>query len=271
MLKRFEHAAQESCVDLEVPAAMVLSQRIKLPKAALSNLPGAVAYGLSSWSPFQAEDVYVRGIAQDVRQDQALVCLFYVLRERADAIINRLAETGFNVDRIILDPASKCLVPLPTPRMARISRARLIDGFLSVTATILLIALALAHVTTMSQRIEDLQVRLRTELDEHRRFETLKASYDSYIARRSAILERREKETSAYELLVALAQHLPEGALLQALEISKGRGRFEISNSSSERLSQGLRAIPFISSFKIEDDRASQHVVVTFESAGKWP
>lgn len=271
MMKHLQHIAQENCVDLEVPGETVLSQCIKLPKAALSNLPEAIIYGLPAWSPFQAKDVYVAGSLEGIREEQAFVRLSYVLRERANTLIERFAVTGFHADRIVLDAASNSFVSLSTPKLARMVRARRIDGIFALTAFILFMTLGFTHIAMMSRKIDDLQVRLRAELTEQRRFEALKANYDSYIARRSAVSRKRATEPTTYELLVALAHHLPEGILIQTLETGNGRGRLELSVPNPERVLQGLKAIPFIRSFKIEDTRSPQNSIVSFEIAGKQP
>jgi hypothetical protein len=54
---RLLRAAQQRPVDLVLPSGFTLAQSVKLPRVALTYLSEAIAYGLSSWSPFEANEV----------------------------------------------------------------------------------------------------------------------------------------------------------------------------------------------------------------------
>ncbi|MDF2810746.1 MAG: pefL [Microvirga sp.] len=262
--QRLLRAAHEQPVDLELPPEFCLTQSVKLPETALTRLPETIAYGLPSWSPFQADDVYVSGTIDEVQAGQAKVCLHYVLKTRADPMIARLDAIGFPADRLILDSVPNQFVALPTPKLARLRKARHIDGVLAVTAISLVLLLGLFQVTVLSGRLEEAEARLRSELVQFRQMEALQAAYTSFAARRAVVSDRRAREPGAYELLVALARHLPDGALVQTLEVGSGRGRIDLSGVNPETALTSLRAIPILQNLKIEPAGGPHSIVATF-------
>lgn len=263
--------AQERPADLELSREFVLSHSIKLPEAALTNLSEAITYGLSSWSPFQAEDVYVSGYVEEVRDGQALIRLHYALRPKVDPVIARLDAVGLGIDRIILDVASSLTVALKTPKLSHLKRSRRIDGALAATAFLLVFVLGSTQIMMMSRKLEETQSALQSELSQLRRAEALQTAYTAYMARRAAVADRRARETSAYELLLALAQQLPDGVLIQALEIDKGRGRIDLSGSDPDGIVQALRGIPLIRNPKADGADELRGISVTFELPERRP
>lgn len=269
--QRLLRAAHEQPVDLELPSELTLTQSVKLPETALTSLPEAIAYGLPSWSPFQADDVYVSATVDEVQAGQAKVRLRYVLKTRADPLIARLDAIGFPPDRLVLDSMPNQFVTLPTPKLARLRKARHIDGVLAVTAISLALLLGLFRVTILSERLEEAETLLRSELVQFRQVQALQAAYTSFAARRGAVSERRAREVGAYELLVALARHLPDGALVQTLEVGSGRGRVDLSGINPDTALTALRVIPILRNLKIEPARGSRSIAATFEFARNSP
>ncbi|WP_112664630.1 hypothetical protein [Microvirga flavescens] len=270
-LRQLLRIAQERPVDLELPPDFILSHSVTFPRAALTNLSDAIKYGLPSWSPFQDNDVYVNGSVTRVQSEQAMVCLHYALRAKIDPVLARLDAIGLTVDRIVLDTESNCSVTLPTSKLDRIRRARRVDGGLAAIAVSLAVLLGSFQVALLSSRLENAEIVLRSEIAQFRKAEALQAAYTSFAARRLAVSERRAKEISVYELLVVLAQHLPDGVAVKTLEIGNGQGRLELSGGDPDEILQALRTISILSDLKIEPMRATHSSGVTFELARKVP
>ncbi|HEV2563906.1 MAG TPA: hypothetical protein VGU19_02375 [Microvirga sp.] len=266
---RLLHAARHRSVDLELPPDLTLTQRVKLPEAARTNLSEAIAYGLPTWSPFEIDEVYVKGSVDEVQAGQARIRLIYALRTKVDPLLARLEEAGLPADRLVLDATSGPLVTLATPKLARLRRARRVDGALAIMAVSLGLLLGSLRVMVLAQRLEESEILLRTEIAQFRQEEALRATYAAFVARRAAVSERRAKEVGAYELLVALAEHLPDEALVQTLEIGSGRGRIDLAGSGPDVAIEALRQIPVLRNLRIEPSRELGSVTAGFEISGK--
>jgi len=254
-------------VVFELPPDLVLSQVVRLPQIALANLPDAIAYGLPTWSPFDAAEVYAIGSVQQIDAGQALVRIDYALRSKVGPLLARLAATGLAPDRLIFEHEAKRSVPLPSPKLDRLARAWRIDGALASLAVLLSLGLAAVHTTTSSRRLERVEAAIRSELAQLREEEVLRDAYNSLAARRAAVARRRARAISAYELLTALSDELPEPVLVQAIEVADGRGRLEVSGAEPGEILQALRAIRFIADPAVEPTRGTRPFGATFRLA----
>jgi len=265
------NAARERLVDLILPSDLILTQTVKLPAAALSNLSEAIAYGLPSWSPFDTDEVYVKGDVDEVQAGQATVRLCYALKAKVDPLLARLDAIGLPADRLVLDFASTHSVTLSTPKVARLQKARRIDGALAIVAISLVLLLGSLRIMVLSQRYAEAETLLRAELVQFRQAETLQTAYAAFAAQHSAVSERRARNVGAYELLLALAEHLPDGALIQALDVERGRGQIELSGVDPDTALRALRLIPVFQSLKSEPARGPGSVTLSFGVKRKTP
>jgi hypothetical protein len=263
--------AKERPVDLELPPGMVLSNTVRLPKAALANLSEAVAYGLPSWSPFQAVDVYVSANLKEVQGEQALVRICYAVRTKVDPILTRLADLDLAVDRLRMDPFGNGSVDLRTLKTARIRRGCRVDFALALCAVALSLLVGVGHVTALSRRLDEAEAVLRQEVAQFRETEAIQGSYALFLARHTAVSDRRANEVGAYELLSAFARHMPEGALIQTLDVGNGRVRLEVSTPDPTALTAALRIIPFVREPKVEPMRGLSTTVLSFDLARRTP
>ncbi|MGO4571639.1 hypothetical protein [Microvirga sp. 2TAF3] len=268
-LRQFARVARERPVDLELPLEFTLSHSVRLPRAALTNLADAIAYGLPTWSPFQANDVYIDGSVERIDGAQAVVRLHYALRSKLDPLLMKLDAAGLAADRLVLDSASRRFVALPTPKLARLRQTWLINGALASSAIILALLLCVFQIMILSGRLEETESAIRSELVQLRQEETLKAAYASFSARRTAVSERRAKEISANELLASLARHLPNDIFVQALELGGGQGRIGLSGGDPDVILQVLRGISIIHNPQIESMLAPPSISVTFKFVRK--
>lgn len=267
--RRLARIGRDRPIEFELPPDLVLSQAVKLPRIALANLPDAIAYGLPAWSPFEAGEVYVTGSVERVEAEQALIRIDYTLRSKADPLLARLAGTGLAVDRLVFDRAAKRSVSLPTPKLARLKTVRQTDGALAGLAVVLALALGVVYATTLSRRLERLDAEIRSELALLREDELLRTAHDALAARRVAVARRRAREITASELLASLSGELPDGILVQAVEMADGRGRVELSGADPGEILQALRGIQTIDSPALEPRRGSRLIGVTFQLARK--
>jgi hypothetical protein len=269
--RRLQGLAHKHIVDLQLPPDMVLSNTVRLPKAALANLSDAVAYGLPSWSPFQTGDVYVSARPDGVRGEQVLVRIHYAPRSKVDPILARLDSLGLAADRVSMDPSACDLIDLATPKMAGIRRARRLDGTLAALAVALSLLAGCVHVAALSRRLDETEAALRFELAQVRDAESLQRQYALFVARRAAVSERRAHEIGAYELLAALARSLPDGTLIQTLDMGDGRVRLEVSGADPDAMVQALRTTPSVRDPKVEPARGSRAILLSFGLARKNP
>jgi hypothetical protein len=213
----------------------------------------------------------VRGAVDEIQAGQVKVRLQYVLKAKADPLIASLAATGFPADGLVVGSALNHSVALPTTKWTRLRKARRIDGALAVAALSLALLLGSFRVMVLSQRLEEAEILLRSELVQFRQTAALQAAYASFAARRAAVPERRAQEVGAYELLLALAQHLPNGTLIRTLEFDRGRARVDLSNADSDSTLKALRVVPIIRNPKIEPSLEPLSIAATFELARKSP
>ncbi len=264
--RRLARTANERPIILELPPELTLAQAITLPRAALTNLSEAIGYGLSSWSPFDADEVYVKGRVDEVQAEHARILLTYARKAKVDPLLARVAATGFPADHLILDMASNQVVALSTPKLARLRKNRTIDGALAITALLLALLLGSLRVTVLSQKLTEAEGLLRTELAQFRQAEALQAAYASFSTRQAVVSERLAREVGVYEILAALGRHLPENVLIQALEIDEVRGRIDLSGADPEVTLSGLRHIPVFRNLRIEPPTDQGIVTVIFET-----
>lgn len=262
---RLLRTAGERLVELELPPEFTLTQCVKLPSATLANLSDAIAFGLPSWSPFEASEVYVKGSLHEVRAGQAKVRLYYAPKKKVDPLLVRLAAVGLPADRIVLEPVSSQSVELSTPKSAYLRRARRVDAVLVVMAIFLALLIGSLRVMILSHRLEEVEAILRSELAHSRQTEALQSAFASFAARRATVSEKRTREIRVYEFLSILAQYLPDQTFIQTLEFGAGRGRIELSGFAPEAALEALRLIPIFQNLEVEPMARSNSVTVKFE------
>jgi hypothetical protein len=215
--------------------------------------------------------VYVTGTVDGVEGGQALIRLDYAPRSKTDPVLARLAAIGLAADRLVLDRASTQCVTLPQPKVRRIRQAQRTDGALAAAAVGLATILCLLQSAALSRRLDEIDTALRSELAQVREDEALRAAYDGWAARRTAVAKRRTKDVAASELLAALAGNLPDVVTVHAIEIAGGKGRLEFSGGDPDDVLEVLRGIPIVDHPSIESVRASHPAGATFQIARKRP
>jgi hypothetical protein len=231
-------------VDLEVPPPLALRQQVRLPRAALANLASAVSYGLPTWSPFSADEVWVAARIDHADGPQATIGLAYAPKAQIAPFIALATQAGLPPDRLVFDAKAQWATVLGTPKMRRLKRARLIDRGLAAATVFLALTLSSAVLLRQSQELGALQTALRSELDAVRRDESNRKAVEELAARRTIVARRRAAEPSASEVLAALGARLPASAALSLIEISGMKGRIEVVGPGSGEVAGALRATP---------------------------
>jgi hypothetical protein len=258
-------------VDLVLPDHLVLSQSVVLPEAALANLREAINYGFPSWSPFAADELYLKESIERIQTGRVTVGLHYIRKAKADPFLEKLFLEGLAPDRLVMGPNPDCFIELPSQKVDRLRRARRIDLALYVGALVLTMILFIMRNSDLSSRIAQVDEALRSEVLQFRQEEALRSGFDQLRERRMAVARRRASELSASELLGALANQLSEDVALRSVEIERNRGRLEVIGGDAKKLLDDLRPIGFVQQLKVDATQPAGIVAITFQIARKKP
>jgi general secretion pathway protein L len=258
-------------VDLMVPDDHVLYQEVTLPLAARENLQSTVLYGLSTWSPFRPDEVYIA--ARNVRAtDQKIVVgICYVLREKVSPLLHLAGEAGLPPDRLVFDQDGLWIADLRTAKGRKLAWRRRIDAVLIVSCLSLFLILGIAISWRQAEELRAYQNAVRQELNTVKQDETTRKSLDQLTTQKTAVARRRGTQPSVSALLAGLGEKLPTAAILTSIEIENGRGRMEISGVDGQELIKSLQNAPQISSPKFDSTIPGRPLNVIFGIREKTP
>jgi hypothetical protein len=225
-------------VELRLSETELLSQEVRLPRAALENLSGAVLHGLSTWSPFSPNEVHVAAVPVG-SDDMSCVELRYAMREFVDPVLSRAADRGLIIDRIVLG-CDRWQVAVEERKAARIRRQHWIDCALVLFAA-LLVTLALQTAWTRQDLArERVGQALRGELELARQQGEFDRAIEYAAKARKAVDAERQVKPLVSELLAHLKSILPSDAAIVALELDQKQGLVTIEQRSANDLTSTL-------------------------------
>ena len=210
-------------VELRLPAAQALHQRLVLPLASPRRLASLLRFELDRQTPFTPEQVYLaaRLVERDRAGNRMIAELMLVKRDVADRALGYARRWGLTPDRLgiqgnegwALDFQAK-----PAPDRARVRRQRL-SAALAVATAGLVLALWFVHAASRETYADALSAELtRSRIAA----EAAKALQKEVDAREAAIafLAQRRQAASAGRLLEELATTLPDDSWVTEFELT---------------------------------------------------
>jgi hypothetical protein len=249
---RIKAVARWHLVDFEVPANLILTKEIVLPRVAAEDLATSVTYGLPNWSPFTAEEVHLSARAVRSDESQVTVELRYVVRKHVARWLESAGAAGLTVDRVIFGPDGRHAAASNSGKLSRITLWRRIDRTLTALVVILLIALVASCVWRQSRRMDQLEGAVRAEIEGVKRDDALQKSLDALASRRTIVARRRAVEAPVFEVMAAIGARLPPKAAIRTFETGGGRGWVEIDGVTPAEIAAMLGGITQIREFSIE-------------------
>ncbi|WP_426119039.1 PilN domain-containing protein [Pseudomonas sp. DSP3-2-2] len=223
-------------VVLDLPADVVLVQRVALPLAAARDVHSVMGFELDRFTPFCADQVYYVIRRDGIRHGQVWVTLALVRRDFLDQCLSECTENGLVLEAVdVLDQAGQPmgLDLLPEGYASAIQhRGRRLAIGLGVACVVLAIAV---HTVWLHNRQTALGI-MQTEVHELRQ----QANQDMALraasgASRTAVqflFERRLNQPARALLLSELTRCLPSDTWLQTLEISAD-GQVDVAGLSA--------------------------------------
>ncbi|MGO4389327.1 hypothetical protein AB4Y85_17505 [Microvirga sp. 2YAF29] len=264
-MSKLQALAHDMLVSLQVPEHLVLRQRILLPLAAKRNLQEAIAYGLSTWSPFTPDEVAVAARIASSDGQQVSVDLKYVLRSQVSSLIDKAAELGFAPDRIVFDPAGEWSAPIAQTKSRRLAWKRRTDMALAATAVALILILPGALVWRQNMELSLYQRSLRHELDLWKKEDAERKRLDELSARQTVIARNRNAKSAMVDIIGAIGERLPGSSFITSLDLSGEKGSMAIEGAEASDLLQALQAAEPLSDIRLAPAQAGRPIIVTFK------
>lgn len=256
--------APDRFIDLRIPDDYILSQIIVLPRLAGENLDEAVAFGLSTWTPFQADEVYFAACPITWDRDQITVSIKYALQVRLKPLIDRVSLAILPPDRLAFQECVRWTVFLNKKKKQRITWQWRFDAGLIAAA----VALALVLVLAAGWRQEDVlvayQTALRREVSALAKESSIRKALEARAFPHSTMAQYRAAHYSITEVITELGQHLPPDAFVLDLEVNGNKGRVEIGNADSAATAAALLSLSTVADVQVENSRSGRPVTVLF-------
>ncbi|WP_445504888.1 hypothetical protein [Microvirga sp. G4-2] len=256
--------APDHFIDLRVSDNYILNQIIVLPRLAGENLDEAVAFGLSTWTPFQADEVYFAAcpIARDC--DQITVSIKYALQARLKPLIDQVSVAILPPDRLAFEGGEHWTVLLNKKKKQRINWQQRCDAGLVAAAVALALILVLAASWRQEDELVAYQTALRREVSLLAKEDAIRKASEVNAVPHATVAQYRAEHYSISEVMAGLAQHLPPDAFVLDLEVNGSKGRVEIGSADSTALADALIGVSAMADVQIEDFRPGRPVTVLF-------
>lgn len=212
-------------VILQLLAESVLAKRQEIPRAAAAALDQAVGYGLSQWTPFEAEEVHWTAAVVSTSATHALCEIRLVPRAAVEPLLTRLREAGLPADGLQLGPGRRHLRLVEERKHARARRWRRLDLGIAAMAAVLIAANAGAAWRNAAAENAALSEGLRAQVEHRREEDRLDEAIRAIVAREQRILGRRTEAVPLTEMLAAIARSLPPEAEISELAWDPARVR----------------------------------------------
>jgi general secretion pathway protein L len=261
-LRAIRAAARLRPVVLTVPDDRVLTQTVLVPRAALENLPQAVSFGLSTWTPFTADMLIYCAEVVELRGEQARIRIRMVPRAVIEPLVADAARAHVRVTSVAF---GRSIVDYSDPGQAASNRKKL-GGRIDLVLLLLALALAAAILVTLHLRWSAELVTLQDGIRKEIALRTKQASLEQQLAqlrqRRSVVLAKRAREPRVSSILSDLATRVPDEAEVTEFDWGGGRGRIVLSAPEGLDVQTELQAS---NSLKIERPVRSADGRLSFE------
>jgi hypothetical protein len=247
---------------LQVPPEQVLEQKVTLPEATLRRLGSVIENGLSQWSPFSSEDVYVAASPSPVDRSAKTFVLHlkYVLRRDAEPLIAAISSSPRALPVLALG-GSDWIAPIDRALSRRwLARERIVRLMMAAC-----IPMALLFWTAINWRLDAAAEVTRTE----RQF------VEQQLRRVADQLEQQQKRIAAFKFVDAaagnslgqLAQRistaLPSDLAITSIDLQRERVIVSYSGPVSSSLITELKALPWLEAVTEQRTQASDQVTLT--------
>lgn len=256
--------SRDHFIDLDIPKSHILTQTIVLPRLAGENLDEAVAFGLSTWTPFAADEVYFAAYPISVDKDQITVSIRYALQLQIQPLIEQASRTSLPPDRLVFDGNERWNVLLNIKKNQRIRWQRRLDIALSAAACVLALVLVLAAGWRQEDKLTAYQNVLRREVGLLAKQNDTRKALEAAVTRQTIVARNRAEHYSMSEILSVLGRHLPPGVSVLDIEIAANKGRIEITNADSATLRESLLSVNMMTEVEIDDSVPGHPVTVIF-------
>ncbi|NIX78437.1 hypothetical protein [Microvirga terricola] len=258
-------------VDLRVPESCMLRQTITLPRAAMENLQGAIAFGLPTWSPFTRDEVYVatRVAASDAQR--ITVDLRYAVRDHLHSLIQQAHDAGLAPDRLIFDQAGDWATIINPEKGRRIIGRRRIDAGLACVAGFLVVALAASVLWQQSKELAAYEHAVREELAALKKAEGERQTREALAMSYMTVARRRDARPRMTEVVAAIGEKLPPSTALASIEINSDGGKMDVIGSPGSNLLDILRDVAVISNPRADNPIPNQPQSISFGILGATP
>lgn len=259
-------AARSVPVILEAPSSKILTQTVRMPAAALENLDDAVRFGLSTWTPFAAEEVVFHASVVERADEHARVRIQMIPLAVLRPVMERAADAGLNVSAVALGPNLVRFGDAGHAVERRRRRAARLDLALGASAFALGLGLLITMHLGWTQEREELRAEIRAEMARLAAQTKLESELNQLQMRQRSVLSKRAAETRVSALIADLAERLPETAEVLEFEWSGKRGRLRASTSDDVDLGVAFAESSLIT---VKRERDGRHAVQSFELTTK--
>lgn len=266
-LRQLQALSRGFPVDLVVPTHLLLEQEVVLPRAAAANLMGALSYGLSNWSPFSFEEVYLAARIKSRKESQIIVMLRYGLKTHLSPLLEQAETAGVAPDRLILGNDRQGTVTINPRKMRRTHLLKRFDLALAASTAVLILVMAHVLLERQTHELAALQAAVRTGLETVGRDETAVRSLRDLHARRTIVARRRAEEPSLSDMLNAIGARLPAGAFLVSLDVANQKGRLEVEGLPVTDILPEVRKVEWLGQAKIDASPPGSPAAIMFTTA----
>lgn len=259
LLDRFADTATPA--QIVIDDANVIRRQFTLPKAAATEVAGALSFEIERQTPFRAEEIYLSFDAkEDLENGLLLIQAAIVPRKIVDPIVIALKGVGLTPHMVTLSPAKdkdgnyRSGRQLPVPNLPPASSRRTNHVRLSILVAGLLISVLVA---VLFYKLDSIEGGLDKALAEARKTAApslaLKNSNDQLTRANAQVIQLKSRTPSSLNILTELTKILPDDVWIVQVDI-RGRdvaieGR---SNSSSAKLIALLEESPLFDTAKYQ-------------------
>lgn len=243
-----EAIGKECEIILLLPAAMTLSQRLRLPVAAAPELRQVLGFEVERRTPFRQEEVYFdhRELAHDRKAASLEVEFRLVPKSAVDPLLDTLRSWGLAAHRIDTAdargrPAGWNLLPRAL-RPAATGYGHSLARALAALAVVLLLTNLYLSPLHKALQAGVLERKLAIHAQATARLQALRAEYATLRARSNFVAGRRNQRPPVIALLAELTRLLPDDSWLERLSLEGDELQLQGQSSKPAALIQQIES-----------------------------
>lgn len=234
-LKIIRAAARSRPVAFTPPPDLVLTQEVTVPEAALENLRQAVSFGISTWTPFDADMLVHHADVVGRRGEQARVRIRMVLRDALEPFLETARDAGVPIRLVAFDRNLQGCAELGE-QAKRASAAKKIDLALLSSAVALACALLGTLHLQWSSELDRLDAGIRAEIAQQAKQRAVEQKLAEMGERRRAVLTKRAVEPRLADIVASVGNALPETAEVSEFTWAAAQGRIVASKAAAPEI-----------------------------------